>query len=50
VLILDDSVLVPMEPVTFAVKRLGMGPDFVRSVTMVNSGWHPITQVKSIER
>jgi Bardet-Biedl syndrome 1 protein len=48
--ILDDSVVSPMEDVTFAVKLLGMGPDFVMNVATVNSGKEPIAQVKLIPR
>jgi Bardet-Biedl syndrome 1 protein len=48
--ILDDSVVSPMENITFTVKVLGMGPDFVMNVTTVNSGKEPIAQVKLISR
>jgi len=48
--ILEDSVVSPMDDVSFAVKVLGMGPDFVMNVTTVNSGGEPISLVKLIPR
>jgi Bardet-Biedl syndrome 1 protein len=48
--ILEDSVVSPMDNVSFAVKVLGMGPDFVMNVTTINSGPEPVALVRLIPR
>jgi Bardet-Biedl syndrome 1 protein len=48
--ILEDSVVSPMDSVSFAVKVLGMGPDFVMNVTTSNTAPEPVTHVKLIPR
>ena len=48
--ILEESIVSPIDDVTFSVKILGMGPDFVLNVTTVNSGKDAIGMVKVIPK
>jgi Bardet-Biedl syndrome 1 protein len=46
--ILENSVVSPIDDVSFSAKVLGMGPEFVLNVTIVNNGKEAIAAVKVI--
>lgn len=48
--ILEDSVVSPIDNVSFSVKVLGMGPDFLMNVTTINSGSEAISNIKVIPK
>jgi Bardet-Biedl syndrome 1 protein len=48
--ILEDSIVSPIDDVTFSVKILGMGPSFVMNVATVNSGNEVVSMVKVIPK